>query len=115
MTFSNISKFSFYFRANLRPFLESASNLQSFGVNFSLIGAILRILEYILLGVGYTGGDFPKYLILWVTKHYLIDIIPTNSDQKEFLKNNKNSEFSALFYPLIVFFHEKSHFLVKNR
>ena len=54
----------------------------------------------VLLGVGYTGENFE----FWVPTFFWIDITPTNSEEKEFLKNNKNSDFSALFYLPTAFF-----------
>ena len=63
----------------------------------------------LILGVGYTGENFE----FWVPNFFWIDITPINSEEKEFLKNNKNSDFSALFYLPIAFFF-KNHIFWSN-
>ena len=49
---------------------------------------------------GLYGGSFRKNPQNVGTTIFFVDTTPTNSEREEFLENNKNSDFSALFSKL---------------
>ena len=82
------------FLGNRRPALESASNLQSFGVQFRAFRALLRLLCKLtgfILGVGYTGSSLKIVSFIF----FLFTFSANKTKSNKFLKNIDNRDFSA--------------------